>query len=129
MTTQNSIEPIATLIFDGDCGFCTSSANRVKARLGARVAIVPWQWADLSGFGISESQAADRVWLVEGDERFGGHRAFARILQLDRNWIVRLVGSLLVLPGISCLAAGGYRMIARYRHKLPGGTPACQLKK
>jgi hypothetical protein len=31
------------------------------------------------------------------------------------------------LPGIRQSAGLVYRLIARYRHKMPGGTPACRL--
>ena len=31
------------LVFDGDCGFCTSSARWIEARLPDDVAVVAWQ--------------------------------------------------------------------------------------
>lgn len=37
----------------------------------------------------------------------------------------RIAGRALLLPGVSRLAAAGYRLVARNRHRLPGGTPAC----
>jgi predicted DCC family thiol-disulfide oxidoreductase YuxK len=39
----------------------------------------------------------------------------------------RIAGRVLLLPGVSWIAARAYRSIARNRHRLPGGTPACQL--
>jgi hypothetical protein len=33
----------------------------------------------------------------------------------------------MALPGIRQLAGVVYRLVAKYRHKLPGGTPACKL--
>lgn len=45
-----------TLVFDGDCGFCTSSA-RLLERIGPDAEIVPWQRADLDRLGITAVRA------------------------------------------------------------------------
>jgi len=33
----------------------------------------------------------------------------------------------IMLPGISWLAAKAYRLVANNRYRLPGGTPACAV--
>ena len=38
-----------------------------------------------------------------------------------------IAGHLLATPPFSVVAALGYNVIAKYRHRLPGGTPACAL--
>jgi predicted DCC family thiol-disulfide oxidoreductase YuxK len=118
---------IPTLVFDGDCGFCTSAANLVVAKSKTPVTAVAWQLTDLNPLGLDSARAAERVWLVIGDERFGGHRAFAKLMMLQPNALLGAIGSLLLLPPFSWFAALGYRLVARYRHRLPGGTPACKL--
>jgi predicted DCC family thiol-disulfide oxidoreductase YuxK len=116
-----------TLVFDGDCGFCTSAANLVVAKSKTPVTAVAWQLTDLTPLGLNSARASERVWLVIGDTRFGGHRAFAKLLMLQRNALLGALGRLLLLPPFSWFAAVGYRLVARYRHWLPGGTPACKL--
>jgi hypothetical protein len=46
---------------------------------------------------------------------------------LRARWPFRPVGALILLPPISWLAAGVYRLIANNRYRLPGGTPACAV--
>lgn len=112
------------LVFDGDCGFCTSSV-RVLERLGARVDVVAWQEADLDDLGVTERAAADAVQLVETDGTVrSGHAAVAAALATaGPGW--RAAGRALTLPGISPLAARAYRLVADNRGRLPGGAPAC----
>jgi predicted DCC family thiol-disulfide oxidoreductase YuxK len=38
-----------------------------------------------------------------------------------------LVARTMRAPGIRVLSAAGYRLVAKNRHRLPGGTPACEL--
>lgn len=115
-----------TLIFDGDCGFCTSCV-RVLERIGPRAAIVPWQRADLPALGLSEQQAAAAVQWVGADGAVrSGHEAIASAL-VSAGGIWRPLGRLLLAPGVSWLAARAYRLIADNRQRLPGGTPACAL--
>ena len=56
-----------------------------------------------------------------------GATAFAELLKLQPTPALRFAGHLLRFPPIAVVAAIGYNLIARYRHVLPGGTPACAL--
>ena len=44
------------LVFDGDCGFCTTSANWLAR--GDRVETVPWQFLDLESVGLTVDQVS-----------------------------------------------------------------------
>jgi predicted DCC family thiol-disulfide oxidoreductase YuxK len=112
------------LVYDGDCAFCTTCA-RVLERIGPGGEIVAWQLTDLAELGITEEQAADAVqWVqVDGVVR-SGHEAIAATLS-TAGPVWRVAGRLLLLPGISWMAAKAYRLVADNRYRLPGGTPAC----
>lgn len=113
------------IVFDGDCGFCTTCV-RVLERIGPDAEIVPWQLADLAELGLTEEQAADALQCVQVDGTVrSGHEAVAAALE-SVGWIWRIVGRALTLPGISWIAAKLYRLVAANRHRLPGGTPACE---
>ena len=115
------------LVYDGDCGFCTTCA-RFLERIGPDAEIVAWQLTDLAELGITEEQAADAVQWVRTDGAVrSGHEAIAAVLaSAGRVW--RIIGRVLLLPGISWLAARAYRLTADNRYRLPGGTPACARK-
>ena len=115
------------LLFDGDCSFCTSSAQALQ-RVGPRADVLAWQLTDLEALGVSEAQATDAVQWVEVDGTVrSGHEAIAAALaSAGRGW--RLIGRALLLPGVSWLAARAYRLVADNRYRLPGGTPACARK-
>ena len=112
------------LVYDGDCGFCTSCARALQ-RIGPDAEIVAWQLTDLAELGITEEQAADAVQWVELDGTVrSGHEAIAAILT-TAGPIWKAAGRILLLPGISWVAAKVYRLVADNRYRLPGGTPAC----
>jgi predicted DCC family thiol-disulfide oxidoreductase YuxK len=112
------------LLYDGDCAFCTSCA-RLLERIGPDASIVPWQSTDLTGLGISEQQANDAVQWAAIDGTIGsGHEAIAAILN-TAGPIWKTIGRVILLPGISWMAAKVYRLVSQNRQRLPGGTPAC----
>jgi predicted DCC family thiol-disulfide oxidoreductase YuxK len=115
------------LLFDGDCAFCTSCA-RVIRRIGPDAEILAWQLADLAELGVTEEQAAAAVQWVGVDGRaHSGHEAIAAMLiSAGRVWAI--AGRVLLLPGISLLAAKAYGLVASNRQRLPGGTPACDAR-
>jgi predicted DCC family thiol-disulfide oxidoreductase YuxK len=114
------------LVYDGDCAFCTKCVHVLEG-IGPDAEIVPWQFADLAALGITEEQAAEAVqWVqIDGTVR-SGHEAIAGVLSAaGRIW--KTIGRVVLLPGISWLAAKAYRLVARNRYRLPGSTPACAL--
>jgi len=122
------ISQTPTLIFDGDCGFCTSAANFIVKRSKVAITSHPWQLIDTTEYGVLQPQAQERVYMVVDGQAFGGHEAFAAILRLQNNWLLSTIAFVIVVPPICWLARIGYRLVAKYRHKLPGGTPACKLE-
>jgi predicted DCC family thiol-disulfide oxidoreductase YuxK len=115
---------VPVLVFDGDCAFCTSCA-RLLERIGPQAEIVAWQVADLDELGTTAAQAGEAVRWIEADGTVrAGHEAIAAALG-TAGWGWRIAGRAIVLPGASSLAAAAYRLVARNRHRLPGGTPAC----
>lgn len=121
------------LIFDGDCGFCTTSVHWVARRFRdeADVEVVPWQRLSLDDYGLSHEDVALYAWWLEvtGDERrkWRGHRAAGKALRACRGVWPWLGALLLTPPPLSWLWAAGYRLVARFRHRLPGGAPACKM--
>ena len=119
------------LVFDGDCGFCTISATWVSERLhrrgGPNAELRPWQFTDLAALGTSAERAQQEVlWVTPEGEVRGGAAAFAGWLRF-RGGAYGVAGRAMDLPGVRALAAAVYRLIARNRSRMPGGTPACAL--
>jgi predicted DCC family thiol-disulfide oxidoreductase YuxK len=116
------------LVFDGDCGFCTTSAG-ILARwvISAGSAhVMPWQQLDLAELALTPDQCREAVrWVGEDGQVASGHSAIAAALRKGHA-VWRPVGALLVAPGFSWLAERIYCWIADHRYALPGGTPACR---
>jgi predicted DCC family thiol-disulfide oxidoreductase YuxK len=115
------------LIFDGDCGFCTTWVNILRDRLPWFPEAVPWQWADLDALGLTRDDVRDFAWYVAPKRSYAGAMCFAAILRAQPRIELRFAGHLLATFPFSIAAALAYNVIARYRHVLPGGTPACAL--
>lgn len=123
----NSVVPV--LVFDGDCGFCTTTANWIKKNSKVAIEIAPYQWTELAQYGLTAEEAAAKVQLVVGDKVFAGHYCMAKLLLIQPNVLLKALGVLMVAPGLNAVSAKVYTWIAANRQKLPGGTPACKLPK
>ena len=123
---------LPVLVFDGDCGFCSSSVRWAEKHCRPAVEFVPWQHIDdLAAVGLTEAMVTRAVqWIPAG--RTGvvrsGAAAAARTL-LRSRWPWRPLGALMLVPPLSWLAALAYRLIAANRYRLPGGTPACAVRR
>ncbi len=115
------------LIFDGDCGFCTTTANYIVKRSKTPILAHAWQLIDVTEYGILQPQAQKRVYVIDEGHAFGGHEAFAQLLRLQKNPLLTAIAWVMVVPPVCWLSRIAYALVARYRHKLPGGTPACKL--
>jgi predicted DCC family thiol-disulfide oxidoreductase YuxK len=115
------------LVYDGDCGFCTSSVRFIERHVKPRCTVTAWQRTDLDALGVTERRAQyEALWVTPAGTVHGGHRAVAKaLLSAGRGW--RILGALLLTPPVRWLAHGVYRLIADNRHRMPGGTAACSL--
>jgi predicted DCC family thiol-disulfide oxidoreductase YuxK len=118
---------LPVLVFDGDCAFCTTWVRRLEAWLPRPPATIPWQWADLGALGLTAQDVHDFAWYLTPKRSYAGAMAFAALLRAQPRAGLRFAGHLLAFGPVAVVAALGYNAIARYRHILPGGTPACAL--
>jgi predicted DCC family thiol-disulfide oxidoreductase YuxK len=116
-------------VYDADCAFCTRSAQFARRWVDrrGRYAVRPWQQLDLGALGLTAEQCVRAAQFVTatGEVR-AGHRAVASAL-VHGAPPLRPLGSLLLVPGVSWLAARLYAAVAAHRHDLPGGTAACRV--
>ena len=115
------------LIFDGDCGFCTTSAAWIERRLPADIRVAPWQILDLDEFGLTETDVTTAAyWIDNRGSAHRGHRAVGRAL-IAAGGLWGIVGRIIITPPVSWLAAPVYSLVARYRHRMPGASDACRV--
>jgi len=117
------------LIYDGDCSFCSSSARWITAHWNGPEHAVAWQHLsadDVERLGLTLDDVQGAAWWIGTSRNSRGHLAIARALQAAPGW-PSVVGQILLVPPFRWLAAGVYPLIARWRHRLPGGTPACRM--
>jgi predicted DCC family thiol-disulfide oxidoreductase YuxK len=123
------------VIIDGDCAFCTSSTEWLAARLHRAdrpdIRRVPYQFVDLTDFGLTEDRTKqEMIWVPAGEpvpaHLVGGSDAFAAWLRYAGGPYA-IAGTLIGRPPVRPLAKIIYRLVAANRQRLPGGTPACGL--
>jgi predicted DCC family thiol-disulfide oxidoreductase YuxK len=118
------------LVYDGDCSFCSSSARWLVAHWNGPQQAVAWQHVsadELERLGLTSADVREAVWWIEPSRgRARGHLAIAHALRAAPGW-PSVVGGVLLVPPFRWLAAGAYPLIARWRDRLPGGTPACRM--
>lgn len=120
----------AVLVYDGDCGFCTSAARWAERGFHQGERIEAWQLVGeqaLASMGLSVEDVQQAAWWVGADGALArGHRAVGVALSAAGGWR-RVAGWLVLTPPTTWLAAVVYAVVVRYRYRLPGGTPACRV--
>ncbi|MEV7419707.1 DCC1-like thiol-disulfide oxidoreductase family protein [Streptomyces sp. NPDC089919] len=114
------------LAFDGDCGFCQLSIDRITAAARPAIEAVPWQSLP-AGTTAPHLARLDQEVLLFQDGRVlaGGAPALAGYVRHSPLRRYRLTAVALGLPGIRGCAGAAYRVVARNRHRMPGGAGTC----
>jgi predicted DCC family thiol-disulfide oxidoreductase YuxK len=119
-----------TLIFDGDCAFCTSTARWVSGRWVQPAEAVAWQQLGnqrLGELGLTEWDVRHAAYWVDTTGHLSrGHAAVAQALVAGDGWM-RAAGHVISVPPGAWLARPAYWLVARYRYRLPGATDACRI--
>jgi predicted DCC family thiol-disulfide oxidoreductase YuxK len=81
------------LVYDGDCGFCTSSVRFAERHIPASAEIIALQFADLDALGTTRERASREVlWVDRRGRVYGGAPAVAALL-MDAGGGWRLLGA------------------------------------
>ena len=117
---------LGVLIFDGDCGFCTTAARKFGDLAGGSAQVAPWQSLELGDYGLTEAEASSAAYWVQNGTAYRGADAAAQALQVC-NPALAFLGKVIAAPPFIWAARAIYPVIARYRHRLPGATDACRI--
>lgn len=117
---------MATLIYDADCGFCTTSA--MKLAEAGTFTPQAWQFVDdLDALGLDYEKVSTAAhWVVDGRTVASGADAIAHAL-MSRGGAAKALGSIIVRTPVKYPARLAYGWIAKNRHRMPGGTAACKI--
>lgn len=130
-----TIDPAAHsyLLFDGDCGICTRSAEFMRAMdRRHRWVIEPYQLFDeteLKRFGLSYGLCTSKVRVVAPSGRaYGGAFAVNRFLLDFFPWMVIPI-VIYLLPPLLLVEIVLYAIVARNRHHISRwlGMNACKI--
>lgn len=115
------------LIWDGDCAFCARCVGFIERRVKTEAKIVAHQKADLLQLGLTTEQCnAALQWVFRDSTIRSGSRAVAALLR-SSNFGWAILGVAIDLPGVRLISSAIYKLIAKNRQHLPGGTAACAL--
>lgn len=107
-----------TLYFDGSCPLCSAEMRKLRARdLHKRLRFVDCSPADFSAGPAPRTALMDAIHAVDAQ----GH-VFVGVPALRAAYVavgLRVVDSLLALPGLRHLADRAYAVLARNRRRLP----------
>ena len=133
------------VIYDGDCGFCNRSKESIeRVDLEGLLDWRPYQSGAGRAYGISDADAAERLYLVAGSKIYSGFRAFRMMLLFNPVTYLAMAALIAAPPGDATLyrrivvtgllmfflpafAPAGewvYRAIARNRYRLSANS-AC----
>lgn len=118
---------MGTLIYDADCGFCTRSAMWLNE--GASFELRAGQSiGDLQSFGLDEAMLNEAAFWSEGGKVVAsGADAIGHALISKGRWYTTCLGRFTIAAPVRPFARAVYRVVARKRHSLPGGTAACRI--
>jgi len=119
----------SVLVYDGDCGFCSTSARFIERRIPTRATVVAWQHLDLAEIGLTPERCVEALQWVGADGSRGSGPVAVGYLLRDAGMWWKPLGWLLLAPPVRWLAWPVYRWVARHRDRLPGGTPACAVRR
>jgi len=99
------------VIYDGQCDLCKRSLSWVQKRL--TVEAITYQDGDLASFGLTTTQCAKAVYVIDGQSQYKGAEAVALLLKKRGN---KVLAKLVTASGP--LGRWGYLWVANHRSSL-----------
>lgn len=104
-----------TMLYDGDCGFCTHFVEKWRERTGERIIYKPYQEGIKEFPQVKEEEARGAVQLIlpDGAILSGAHAVFKALDEIERY---RILHSLYDRFSVFALASEfGYQLVAHHR--------------
>lgn len=118
----------ALFLFDADCGVCQNGTDSIRAKVAPPVDIVAYQGVDHEALGVTARELAEGPVFVSPEGwHVVGPIAMAHMLHLSRA-PYRAIGAAMLLPGVRHLLDAMGPTLYRNRFRLPGATPACEIR-
>jgi len=119
MMSEPNRPATATLLWDGDCGFCKSWIERWRKTTGGAVEYRPYQEALAEFPQVSEAACQRAVQLIapDGQVYSGAHAVFRALAAAGR--CRRVLALYEGAPPFRWLADAAYRFVAANRNWLP----------
>jgi len=103
----------STLIYDGNCFFCTKCAEWFSTRSEGEIrASQSFTDEELASLSLSRNDVDAQVWWVEGPERFGGADGVGRALLTSKY---SLVGRVLLWRAVLPVSRKVYAFVSSHR--------------
>ena len=99
------------VIYDGQCDLCKRSITWVKK--GLPIDAISYQDGDLASFGLTTTQCAKSVYVIDGQSQYNGADAVALLLKKRGN---KVLAKLLSASGP--IGRWGYLWVANHRSSL-----------
>ena len=74
------------VIYDGECDLCKRSVTWVKK--GLPIDAISYQDGDLASFGLTTTQCAKSVYVIDGQSQYNGADAVALLLKKRGNKVL-----------------------------------------
>lgn len=110
--TQQQASHELTVIYDGECDFCSECVKWVQKR--TVITALPFQSADLARYGLTYERCSKEVVVIINGKVFGGASAVAKLLRASGY---KKIATLLTLSG--ALGHTGYSWVAAHRNSTP----------
>ena len=99
------------VIYDGQCDLCKRSITWVKK--GLPIDAIAFQDGDLARFGLTTSQCAKSVYVIDGQSQYNGADAVALLLKERGNKVLAML-----LSASGPIGRWGYLWVASHRSSL-----------
>jgi predicted DCC family thiol-disulfide oxidoreductase YuxK len=128
-STRPPSEGIATILYDSQCTFCTTKAEKLLGRARGKLQLRSFRKSGtLSDFpGLTPEDCTREMKLIDREGRiFGGAEAVVRALALGHPLLGRFA-LVYYVPVIRWICDRVYAWVARNRYRMPGsGKGICE---
>jgi predicted DCC family thiol-disulfide oxidoreductase YuxK len=133
---MNDLGTYDILLFDGDCGICSKSAEygaKIAGKRGGAYRVEPFQSIpeeDLRRFGTDYEKCSRKIHSITRDGRvYAGAFSVNHFCWRHFPWtLIPLV--IYLLPPLLLIEIGLYAVVARHRHRISAmlGLNACAIR-